>query len=98
MIRTGRRGVASSSSRSRYYWATTFAIFEPLPPVPASTRRPEFLAPGPFLFTIGNCLPHKNFHFLFELAERLPGRRVVIAGRNDTPYGGFLARELTRRR
>jgi glycosyltransferase involved in cell wall biosynthesis len=68
------------------------------PPVPASTQRPAFLAPGPFLFTIGNCLPHKNFHVLFDLVERLPGRRVVIAGRNDTPYGGFLARELTRRR
>jgi len=65
-------------------------------PPPASPTRPEFLPAGPFLFTVGNCLSHKNFHVLFGLLPRLPGRRLVIAGKKATPYGEYLEREASR--
>lgn len=69
-----------------------------LPPAPAAAAtRPGFLAAGPFLLTVGNCLPHKNFHVLFDLLDRLPDRRLVIAGKKTTPYGDFLGREIARR-
>ncbi len=64
-------------------------------PAPAaSTSRPAFLPAGPFLFTVGNCLAHKNFHVLIDLLERLPGRRLVIAGRKSTPYGQLLENRI----
>ena len=66
------------------------------PPVAAASR-PTFLPEGPFLFTVGNCLPHKNFHVLLDLVDRLPNIRLVIAGKNMTPYGEFLGREIARR-
>jgi glycosyltransferase involved in cell wall biosynthesis len=68
----------------------------PAPPAAASTR-PTFLPDGPFVLTVGNCLPHKNFHVLLDLIERLPNLRLVIAGKKMTPYGEFLGREITRR-
>ena len=67
-------------------------------PVPASTSRPGFLPPGPFLFTVGNCLAHKNFHVLLDLLEKLPGQRLVIGGKKATPYGDYLEREVAARR
>ena len=66
------------------------------PPV-ASAERPAFVPAGPFLLTIGNCLPHKNFHALFGLLEQLPDARLVIAGKKTTPYGEFLEREVAQR-
>lgn len=67
------------------------------PPGP-SPQRPDFLPAGPFLLTIGNALPHKNFHVLFAMLEDLPGPRLVVAGKVATPYGAFLREEVTRRR
>jgi glycosyltransferase involved in cell wall biosynthesis len=70
-----------------------------LSPAPAAAlERPAWLPPGPFLLTVGNCLAHKNFHVLLDLIERLPDRRLVIAGKKATPYGEFLCREVSRRR
>lgn len=66
-------------------------------PAPAATTRPAFLPDGPFVLSVGNCLAHKNFHVLFDLLDRLPGRRLVIAGKKATPYGDFLGREIERR-
>ncbi|MCE9630142.1 MAG: glycosyltransferase family 4 protein [Planctomycetia bacterium] len=66
-------------------------------PTPAAITRPAFLPDGPFVLTVGNCLAHKNFHVLFDLLDRLPGRRLVIAGKKATPYGNFLGREIERR-
>lgn len=68
------------------------------PPHPSAEERPAWLAAGPFLLTVGNCLAHKNFHVLFDLIEGLPDRRLVIAGKKSTPYGEFLGREVSRRR
>jgi glycosyltransferase involved in cell wall biosynthesis len=66
------------------------------PPV-ASGTPPAFVPAGPFLLSIGNCLPHKNFHALFGLIEQLPDSRLVIAGKKTTPYGEYLEREVERR-
>ena len=68
------------------------------PPPAAAAARPAWLPPGGFLLTVGNCLAHKNFHVLLDLAERMPDRRLVIAGKKATPYGEFLGREVSRRR
>jgi glycosyltransferase involved in cell wall biosynthesis len=66
-------------------------------PPAAATQRPAFVPAGPFVLTIGNCLPHKNFHALFGLLERMPDMRLVIAGKKTTPYGEFLEREVAQR-
>ncbi|MFM7184885.1 MAG: glycosyltransferase family 4 protein [Planctomycetota bacterium] len=66
-------------------------------PPAAAVDRPAFVPDGPFLLTVGNCLPHKNFAVLFDLVSRLPGRRLVIAGKKATPYGDHLAREVAAR-
>jgi len=65
-------------------------------PPQASTTRPVFLPDGPFLFTVGNCLIHKNFHVLFDLLPSLPSTRLVVAGKKATPYGEHLEREIVR--
>jgi len=67
------------------------------PPPAAAARRPAFVPEGGFLLTVGNSLPHKNFHVLLEMLEKLPGDRLVIAGKKATPYGEFLDREVARR-
>lgn len=48
--------------------------------------RPVFLPPAPFLFTIGEINPKKNFHVLVDLIERLPGKSLVIAGNKSSDY------------
>ena len=69
-----------------------------MPPAPpASANRPSFLSAGPFLLTVGNAMPHKNFHVLLGMLEHLPGKRLVIAGKKSTRYGRFLATEIARR-
>jgi len=66
-------------------------------PPRASASPPAWAPTDLFLLTIGNCLPHKNFHVLFGLLEQLPGMRLVIAGKKTTPYGEFLEREVVQR-
>jgi glycosyltransferase involved in cell wall biosynthesis len=66
-------------------------------PPAAAAARPAFVPEGPFVLSVGNFLPHKNFHVLLDLVEQLPGRRLVIAGKKSTPYGEFLEREVSRR-
>ena len=69
-----------------------------LPEPPAASSTPPAWAPrSPFLLSIGNCLPHKNFQALFGLMERLPDRVLVIAGKRETPYGETLIREVATR-
>lgn len=52
-----------------------------VPPV-----RPASLPSGPFVFTIGEINPKKNFHVLVEFLERIPGLRLVIAGSKASEY------------
>ncbi|HOK51883.1 MAG TPA: glycosyltransferase, partial [Bacteroidales bacterium] len=45
----------------------------------------------PYLFTIGQCLPKKNFHVLLPFVKLLEGRyKLIIAGESDTAYGAQL--------
>jgi glycosyltransferase involved in cell wall biosynthesis len=63
----------------------------------AAVQRPTWLPAGPFALSVGNFLPHKNFHVLLGLAERLPKLRLVIAGKKATPYGEQLELDLQQR-
>lgn len=63
-------------------------------PADAAAARPDFLAPGRFLFTIGDVTPKKNFHALVDLAVRLPEFKIVIAGANGTPYATRLQHQI----
>jgi glycosyltransferase involved in cell wall biosynthesis len=62
-------------------------------PPQASQERPSFLPAGPFFLSVGNCLPHKNFHVLFGMMKVMPDARLVIAGKKTTPYGDSLERK-----
>jgi glycosyltransferase involved in cell wall biosynthesis len=52
--------------------------------------RPAWLPDGPFLFTIGDITPKKNFHVLVEFLAQLAGYQLVIAGNKHHEY----AREI----
>jgi len=64
------------------------------PPPAASAERPAFLPEGPFLLTVGNGLPHKNYHVLVDMLAHLPDKRLVIAGKKATPYGARVERMI----
>lgn len=57
-------------------------------------QRPAFAPDGPFLFAIGNLLPHKNFHVLLDFMQLVPEYHLIIAGPKATPYGATLARRI----
>lgn len=59
--------------------------------------RPEFLPEAPFLFTIGDVTPKKNFHVLVDLIARLPDFQLVIAGNKATEYGAQIERTIKSR-
>lgn len=40
----------------------------------------------PFLFTIGECTPRKNFHTLVDMLKELPDYDLVISGNKNTDY------------
>lgn len=63
-------------------------------PSPPSPQRPAFVPEGSFLLTVGNCVPHKNFHVLIPLVKALPGVRLVVAGKKTTPYGAAIERDV----
>ncbi len=59
----------------------------------ADTGRPHWVPEGPFLFSIGNFLQHKNFHALIKMMKQLPHYKLIIAGKKETPYGKTVIRE-----
>ena len=67
------------------------------PAPPAAPARPAWLPAGPFLLSVGNFLPHKNFHVLLGMLELLPGKQLVVAGKHATPYGELVRREAVAR-
>ena len=52
----------------------------------ADDFRPRLQATRPFLFSIGEFSPRKNFHTLVEMLARLPEIDLVLAGNNQTDY------------
>lgn len=62
----------------------------------AEATRPDWLAEGPFLFTIGTVLPKKNFAVLVPLMQRVPNLRLVIAGPDHHDYAQTIRDEVAR--
>lgn len=61
--------------------------------------RPHFAPDRPFLFSIGEFRPFKNFHTLPGLLARLPDDlHLVIAGNTATPYAERVRQEMARYR
>jgi glycosyltransferase involved in cell wall biosynthesis len=51
------------------------------------TDRPHWMPEGPFLFSIGNFLQHKNFQSLVDMMKHLSAYKLIVAGKTETPYG-----------
>ncbi|MFM7804457.1 MAG: glycosyltransferase, partial [Verrucomicrobiota bacterium] len=97
VVAISRFVAADVSANLRLGHRPLHVVHNGLPPAPAAApRRPAFLPPGPFFFTVGAALPHKNCHVLLGMLAREPQWRLVIAGRTATPYGSFLADEIRR--
>ncbi len=56
--------------------------------------RPDFLPDDDFLFTIGTVKEKKNFHVLIPWLKLMPGKRLVIAGSDDTRYAQQIRTEI----
>lgn len=52
--------------------------------------RPPVSPPSPFLYSIGDFTPRKNFKSLVELLSLLPGFSLVLSGSHHTAYGEEL--------
>jgi glycosyltransferase involved in cell wall biosynthesis len=52
--------------------------------------RPPVSPPAPFLYSIGDFTPRKNFKSLVELLSLLPGFSLVLSGSHHTAYGEEL--------
>jgi glycosyltransferase involved in cell wall biosynthesis len=57
--------------------------------------RPKWLPEGPFLFTIGDITPKKNFHVLVDFLARVPGYRLVIAGNKHHAYAAEIESQVS---
>jgi glycosyltransferase involved in cell wall biosynthesis len=55
-------------------------------------RPPALIGSAPYLFTIGDIAPKKNFLTLVELLPRLPEYRLIIAGSKSHEYANELER------
>lgn len=60
----------------------------------SAQARPQKLAEGPFLFSIGVFSEKKNLHTLVPMMRHLPEMRLVLAGKNDTAYGDKIQRDI----
>ena len=47
---------------------------------------PKHTTKRPFLFTIGECTPRKNFHTLVNMLKELPDYDLIISGNQNTDY------------
>jgi glycosyltransferase involved in cell wall biosynthesis len=48
--------------------------------------RPKVFITSPFLFSIGELTPRKNFHTLVEMLSFLPDYHLILSGNNNTDY------------
>ena len=55
---------------------------------------PKYTTKRPFLFTIGECTPRKNFHTLVNMLKNIPDYDLVISGNNNTDYAKKKIMEL----
>lgn len=57
--------------------------------------KPQTLNQSPFLFSLGEFLPKKNFAALIEMMQHLPDLKLVIAGKNSTDYGRMCQEQIS---
>ena len=48
----------------------------------------------PYLFSIGEIKPKKNFHVLVEMMQHMPDLQLYIAGNNSTPYAAQIEKMI----
>ena len=48
----------------------------------------------PFLFTIGEIKPKKNFHVLLDVMKLMPEYNLYLAGKDDTPYANDIRQRI----
>lgn len=48
----------------------------------------------PFLFTIGEIKPKKNFHVLLDAMKLMPEYNLYLAGKDDTPYANEIKQRI----
>lgn len=59
-----------------------------------SDYRPEMVPDRPFLFSIGDFSPRKNFKTLVEMLRLLPDYQLVLAGSNSSIYAEELRQQV----
>ena len=58
-------------------------------------HQPKQISNRPFLFSIGEFTPRKNFHTLVEMLALLPDFNLILSGNNNTDYAsGKLAETI----
>ncbi len=62
-------------------------IDQKLEKAPAGIRQP-------YLFSIGEIKPKKNFHVLVEMMQHMPDLQLYIAGNNSTPYAAQIEKMI----
>lgn len=48
----------------------------------------------PYLFSIGEIKPKKNFHVLVDMMQHMPDMQLYIAGNNSTPYAAEIEKMI----
>ncbi len=61
-----------------------------------SPRKPEFVPPGKFIFTIGILSAKKNFHSLLPMLQKTAEYSLIIAGDNTTAYAQEIKMQAKR--
>ncbi|PTX61918.1 glycosyltransferase involved in cell wall biosynthesis [Kordia periserrulae] len=57
--------------------------------------QPKLVSDKPYLFSIGEFTPRKNFHTLVEMLALLPDYNLILSGNNNTEYAnGKLAETI----
>ena len=73
----------------------TTVIYNGVNDLPQPSSAPDWCPSGDFLFSIGQFLNKKNFHVLLPFLKLLPESiSLIIAGQNNTAYGGELKEQI----
>ena len=51
----------------------------------------------PYLFSIGEIKPKKNFHVLVDMMRHLPDLQLYVAGNNSTPYAAEIEQMIAQK-
>jgi glycosyltransferase involved in cell wall biosynthesis len=56
--------------------------------------QPKLVSDKPYLFSIGEFTPRKNFHTLVEMLALLPDYNLILSGNNNTEYANGKLAEM----